>query len=483
MAQFPGITLTNAGLNMIAESQATSTALIFTSLKMGDGTLATGEDIKLLTAVKNPILTAAINSYTNQGDGQIKLRFTISNGALTSGFFAREIGIYAKVGTGGTEQLYAYTNAGNLTDYIPDKNTPIDEQIIDIYLVVGNASSVQIVTDSSIMYVTTTDLNEHKASATAHAEAISAHNTSETAHDDIRTLAEKSGMPLGTILPWLVTAVPAGWLALDTGALVSRATYPELWAWVQANAPLISESAWQTQASTQSSVGAFSTGDGSTTFRLPRIVDYVRGGILADAGTWQGDSIVAHDHSEYTLGANGSGTVKGADASYSTPISATPTGTNRTGYTGSTETRPKTIKMVYCVKAFDATTNQGLIDITELANEMIHKADADLNNVNSNLDFITSSWESSDGSSWYVKYKSGLTEQGVTLSGATAGNFPVTFPVAFTKTSYFHKVGAENSATGWNLNVNVNTKTISGCNVYLGNPLASGVIKLTFRGR
>lgn len=182
MAQFPGITLTNAGLNMIAESQASSTALIFTNLKMGDGNLTAGEDIKTLTAVKNPMLTAAIQSYTNQGDGQVKLRFTISNGTLTTGFFAREIGIYAKVGASGTEQLYAYTNAGNLTDYIPDKYTPIDEQIIDIYLVVGNASSVQIVTDSSIMYVTMTDLNEHKASTTVHAEAFNAHNTASSAH-------------------------------------------------------------------------------------------------------------------------------------------------------------------------------------------------------------------------------------------------------------------------------------------------------------
>lgn len=172
MAQFPGITLTNAGLNMIAESQASSTALIFTNLKMGDGTVSSGEDIKTLTAVKNPLLTVPIESHTNQGDGQVKLRFAISNGTLATGFFARELGIYAKIGESGTEQLYAYTNAGNLTDYIPDKNTPIDEQIIDIYLVVGNASSVEVVTDGSIMYVTSAELADHNTNTSAHADLL-----------------------------------------------------------------------------------------------------------------------------------------------------------------------------------------------------------------------------------------------------------------------------------------------------------------------
>jgi hypothetical protein len=196
MAQFPGITLTNAGLNMIAESQASSTALIFTSLKMGDGSLDTGEDIKLLTTIKNLMLSAPIQSYTNQGDGQVKLRFTISNGTLMTGFFARELGIYAKIGESGIEQLYAYTNAGNLTDFIPDKNTPIDEQIIDIYLVVGNASSVKVITDTSIMYATMSDLSKHDNSITAHSELIKLHNKDESAHPSFRTLIETSGLNL-----------------------------------------------------------------------------------------------------------------------------------------------------------------------------------------------------------------------------------------------------------------------------------------------
>lgn len=394
MAQYPGITLTNAGINMIAESQASGTALIFTNLKMGDGKLSDGEDIKALTAVKNPLLTALVSSYINQGDGQIKARYVVSNSGLSTGFFAREIGIYAKLGTNGAEQLYAYTNAGNLSDYIPDKSTPVDEQIIDIYIVVSNASGVTVVTDSSIVYITKKDLDEHKVAADSHAPAFAAHNSDTASHADIRAALKKAGgVPIGTITARLSKKPEAGELALDTGALISRATYPDLWAWVQANAPLISEADWQAQAAAQTSVGAYSTGDGSTTFRLPRILDYMRGGLTADVGKWQEDAI--RNIKGHVGGVSISNTYSGAPDSQGAstpPFKSTGTMTffdrNGNGSGGiqsftdfdaslvvptADENRPKTIKVLYCVKAFDAETNPGLVDLTALANEMANK--------------------------------------------------------------------------------------------------------------
>ncbi|WP_196598612.1 phage tail protein [Pectinatus frisingensis] len=188
MAQYPGITLTNAGINMIAESQASKTALIFTNLKMGDGNLSDGEDIKKLLALKNPLLTLTPNLFKNKGNGLVTLRFAVSNENLETGFFAREIGVYAKIGDDGTEQLYAYTNAGNLTDYMPDKNTPIDEQIIDIDIITGNASEVKIYLDGKIMYITKPDFDEHINDKLAHKAAFGEHNNDSSAHKDIRQL-------------------------------------------------------------------------------------------------------------------------------------------------------------------------------------------------------------------------------------------------------------------------------------------------------
>lgn len=191
-----------------------------------------------------------------------------------------------------------------------------------------------------------------------------------------------SGEQIGSIKGWLTTAAPTGWLALDTGALVSRAVYPQLWAWVQDHAPLITEAAWQAQAAAQSSVGAYSSGDGSTTFRLPRILDYPRGGLMAEVGTWQGDAIrnITGNAGTVLTGYNlpngafaytGRGNLATGGSSYSAgdlyldisrqvPVA--------------TENRPKTIKFIYCVKAFAAPDNPGMIDITALAGEVANKS-------------------------------------------------------------------------------------------------------------
>lgn len=186
---------------------------------------------------------------------------------------------------------------------------------------------------------------------------------------DIKS-GSSGGEQIGSVKPWLGKAAPPGWLAIDAGAIVSRAAYPDFWAWVQANAPLISEAEWLAQAAVQSSVGYYSTGDGSTTFRLPRIVDFVRGSDVNRApGTWQNDEFKDHQHAMASDGyLVNPGSVRAV---------LTTTGTQAsTNHTGGVETRPKSISMLWCVKAFDAPVNQGLIDITALANTAANKQNA-----------------------------------------------------------------------------------------------------------
>jgi len=313
---------------MIAESQASGTALIFTNLKIGDGELADGEDIKALTSAKNPMLTAPIQSYKNQGDGQVKVRFVVSNASLSIGFFARELGIYAKLGDNGAEQLYAYTNAGNLADYISDKSTPIDEQIIDIYIVVANASGVTVVTDTSV-YMTKLDIQEHNADVNAHSALITI----------LKTQIENGGMNIlkrdktyivgdiaysanlaswmrlecvvggktalveptwGTTVGVYVGDGAAVWITADVrdglsvggidylhilkagrikanGALISRTTYPRLYKYATDNNLFTTEALWVSGGYS----GLFGVGDGSTTFRVPDL----RGRFLEGADT------------------------------------------------------------------------------------------------------------------------------------------------------------------------------------------------------
>ena len=158
MAQFPKIQLTRLGKNMIMDGQ-NKKPVAFTKVELGDGLLS-GQSVEELTALVHSVMSVPLQNFTNNGDGTARLRFVLDNNDLDKGFFNREIGVYAKVGDG-TEQLYAYTNAANLADYIPRKESPITSKIINLHLVIGNTANISIVAENSA-YATKIDIDEHR---------------------------------------------------------------------------------------------------------------------------------------------------------------------------------------------------------------------------------------------------------------------------------------------------------------------------------
>lgn len=96
-------------------------------------------------------------------------------------------------------------------------------------------------------------------------------------------------------------SIPTGGVPF-TGQLVSRALYANLWAWVQANKTVVTDAQWQATASAQNGMCAsYSSGDGSTTFRVPNVVGgyfcggdtstaggYTQAGLPNITGTWAG---------------------------------------------------------------------------------------------------------------------------------------------------------------------------------------------------
>lgn len=183
MAQFANITITKAGLNMIAQSQAGET-LIFTKAKLGDGQVG-DTNIQELTDIISAKLTAELTSVTAAEEGHVVIKFVVDNSSLETGFFVRELGIYAKVGEGGTEQLYGYTNAGNYTNWLSDKSIPIDAITTQIDLVVGNADEVAFISDKTLVYVTAQDLEDHNTSDAAHENRFSLFQKIATLGDEI----------------------------------------------------------------------------------------------------------------------------------------------------------------------------------------------------------------------------------------------------------------------------------------------------------
>lgn len=107
-----------------------------------------------------------------------------------------------------------------------------------------------------------------------------------------------SGALVGSIGFEARATARAGFLKLN-GALLNRADYPALWAYAQASGNLVTEADWNAN-----NWGAFSTGDGVSTFRIPefrgefiRCFDDGRG---VDAsrkiGSYQADLIGTHSH-------------------------------------------------------------------------------------------------------------------------------------------------------------------------------------------
>lgn len=199
MANYPKILMTTQGLSLISEANATGQALIFSKVLLGDGNLE-GDSIRSLTQLKGPKLELAVTGGTNLGSGQFQIRAVCSNASLDAGFFAREVGVYAKVGATGVEKLIAYTNGGNFVDYIPDKSVPIDSQIFKIDIVVGDTENVTVqVKDET--YLIKAEMDEHNASGSAHENRFKLfEKVSELGDDIIKKLALTSAITAVTAM-------------------------------------------------------------------------------------------------------------------------------------------------------------------------------------------------------------------------------------------------------------------------------------------
>ena len=183
--QFSKVIVTKVGKEMIAKSQNGQT-LTFTRVALGDGLIGQDEDPVNFTALKSERLSANIAKYTDKGNGQFELQFRVSNQEVETGFWHREIGVMAKIDEG-PEQLYAYTTAGNQASFLYDKTTPVEERIVNIAFVIGNAQNVQVVVNSSVIYVTLDDMKEaitaHNTNADSHAEAFNKHDNNANTHE------------------------------------------------------------------------------------------------------------------------------------------------------------------------------------------------------------------------------------------------------------------------------------------------------------
>ena len=152
---------TDEGRALQAKAQA-GTALKFTKMQLGDGELGS-QAIAAMTRLVNPLITVGVSSV-KAGSNYATVKSNFSNSELTTGFFWREIGVFAadpeKPNDRNSDILYCYANAGSLAEYIPAAGSEIIEKIISIPCIIGDAENVSAEVESGI-YATKEELKEH----------------------------------------------------------------------------------------------------------------------------------------------------------------------------------------------------------------------------------------------------------------------------------------------------------------------------------
>ena len=170
-----GTHLTAAGFNLLAKALA-GRPLVYTKAQFGDSTrngqvvITTREAEYNFTELINPKdFELPLTDCAFGGAGTAVIKFRVNNVTLTEGFFARELGIFARDPDTNQEVLYCYRNSGNLCDYIPPiASNQIVDEIMAVTTVVDDATNVTAIIDTSLAFITTHEFTEHVEATNPH---------------------------------------------------------------------------------------------------------------------------------------------------------------------------------------------------------------------------------------------------------------------------------------------------------------------------
>jgi len=364
--------LTNVGLAKQANADALGIPWKITDMGLGDANLAGVADPP--NPVPSPTQTKLINEWRRRPLNQLKIdpenpAIIIAEQIIPAdegGRWIREIGLYDEAG-----DLVAVANCA--PSYKPLLSQGSGRtQVVRMNFIVNNAGNITLKIDPAVVlasraYVDAAILEVLPANKTAgeftrvkvnnRGVVVSGDNPSTLAGMGITDtytkpqiesmIAQASALPVGTMVAFPVDKIAPGFLEVD-GSVKSTAAYPDLAAFLGT---------------------AFNKGDeGAGNFRLPESRgEFLRGwdhGRGVDAGraigSWQGDELKSHIHSYGSAAVIAAGT--GASA-----MQAANVNTATTAAAGGTETRPRNLAVMWCIKAWNAPINQGNIDIAALA--------------------------------------------------------------------------------------------------------------------
>jgi len=335
-------------------------------------------DNSVKSSATYPDLSAYLGGKFNKGDeGVGNFRLPEARGEFLRGWDHGR-GVDAGRGVGSRQK-------GSLSGYDADSNglsaamgmgaasgSKADDFGLDAYSASGNAYSVTMGYATLIGSSTPSDLYAGivRPRNIAVMWCIKAWNAPvNQGNIDVAALVKEvsrlgSAVPVGAVMAFPTGIVPPGFLELD-GSVQSTATYPDLATYLGTT---------------------FNRGDeGVGNFRLPESRgEFLRGwdhGRGVDSGrnfgTYQADDFKAHNHppannrpgfmtNEFPTVQAYHAAASGGPQSYSGEGQQIAT----TGNRGGTETRPRNLAVMWCIKAWNAPINQGNIDVAALAKEV-----------------------------------------------------------------------------------------------------------------
>lgn len=256
--------------------------------------------------------------------------------------------------------------------------------------------------------------------------------------------------------------IPAGGVPF-CGQLVQRSLYADLFAWAQANGRVKTEAEWQELAQAQGGNCAYySDGDGSTTFRMPAVLSYLRGSASAsEGGSFEEEglpnatgnlSVWGYASEAWTNPSTDSGVFyanENAPANAKTYGGATATTGRKYGMTmdlsrassifgNSEHVTPRTTCVLVGVYAVSVLTNTASADVAQIQTALA-ALESEVGALPSPTAYVTQTWTSEDGLSWYRKYSDGWIEQGGVYQKPENGGGSldtITFPISFANTKY-----------------------------------------------
>lgn len=148
MASFQNSVITNRGRDLIAKG-LTGTKIQFTKLAVGSGNLPTGQSLAELTELVQKVMDVPRTKTKRLEGGKVVAGGYFSNSGRVTGFYYREIGLYATDPDVG-EILFSVGNAGSNAEWIPpDGSGTIVEKTVDVLTIISETVEVSVSIDPS----------------------------------------------------------------------------------------------------------------------------------------------------------------------------------------------------------------------------------------------------------------------------------------------------------------------------------------------